>query len=180
MTHKELEGQVELYGERLANFIEHYALPEEWFAVPDHIAIKCATRTEFERQIEELRAYTTEPIKGKDMHGRTLGTVVLADAISIGSFGAVNIVEVMEPRPEKANAETTRFEHAEFYFPDFAGVVPLLNESGISHDMSDDNPMHRCIEEIIISDELFELKLNDRQLGDIVGEETLKSENYDL
>ncbi len=180
MTYKEIEAGADLYGQRLAAFVEHYRLPEEWFGMPDHIAVKCSDRADFDEQIELLRPFTDVSIMGKDMHGRTLGTVELAASIMVGSFGEVNIIEVMEPRPEKAGVGLIGFEHMEFTYDEFAGATYVLGKRGIEFNLPDDNPAHQCIDEIIICDEGFELKLNDRPLVDIIKEETSKGKNYEL
>lgn len=169
------ESELEAYGEELEEFIDMFWLPQGWFGAPDHVAIKCADRSDFERTIRTFED-DAEQISAIDMDGRTLAAVRLASSVAVGSLGDVSWIEVMEPRPEKVGKDVVGLEHMEFTFPDFGLVRDLLSERNIPHEMQS-NPSHRWIN-IVLNELRQELKLNDKPLSEIVEEELASGESY--
>lgn len=169
------ESELEAYGEELEEFIDMFWLPQGWFGAPDHVAIKCADRSDFERTIRTFED-DAEQISAIDMDGRTLAAVRLASSVAVGSLGDVSWVEVMEPRPEKVGKDVVGLEHMEFTFPDFGLVRDLLSERNIPYEMQS-NPSHRWIN-IVLNELRQELKLNDKPLSEIVEEELASGESY--
>lgn len=169
------ESELEAYGEELEEFIDMFWLPPGWFGAPDHVAIKCADRSDFERTIRTFED-DAEQISAIDMNGRTLAAVRLASSIAVASLGDISWVEVMEPRPEKVGKDVVGLEHMEFTFPDFGLVRDLLSERNIPYEMQS-NPSHTWIN-IVLNELRQELKLNDKPLSEIVEEELASGESY--
>jgi predicted metalloenzyme YecM len=167
MNQKFLE-QMDAYAAELEAFVEYHGLPEQWFVRPDHVAVKCADRMDYEDTMLEFKPDAEQRSQIK-MDGRYLGTVKLLSSIAVGNFGEVAWIEVMEPRPEKVGKDIMGFEHMEFLYPDFASIRTKLDDKNIPYEMQQ-NSGHRWVN-IVINDMGQELKLNDRTLGAIVVDE---------
>lgn len=164
----EYEEEVERFAEVLEGFIERYELPEEWFKVPDHLAIKCADGLDYVYTVEELLpdAHQASEIV---MDERRLATLQLVSPVQVGDLGEVSWLEIMEPRPEKVGKDLIGLEHMEFYYPDFDEVTVLLAKYDIDFTLQQ-NPGHAWVN-IVLNEQGQELKLNNRLLGETVAEE---------
>jgi hypothetical protein len=174
---KSFDVQVNDYAATLSSFVREYDLPAEWFAVPDHVAVKGADKADFEALVEQFRPLS-ERISCIDMDNRRLATAQLTGDILVGAFGAVQWVEIMEPRPEKVGKDVVGFEHMEFYYPHFDRVIDVLNQKGIAYEMQK-NPGHAWAN-IVLNEKGQELKLNDKPLGTTVFEELEDGRSYIL
>lgn len=164
---KHLEG-LEAYAQDLEDFIDALVLPESWFAEPDHITVKCADAADFDQTLEAFKG-DAEQISYVEMGGRRLATVKLLSSISMASLGEVQLVEVMEPRPEKIGRDIVGFEHMEFYYPDFKEVREVLRSRKHPFEMQG-NAGHQWVN-IVINNRGQEVKLNNRTLADTVAHE---------
>lgn len=169
------ESELEAYGEELEEFIDMFWLPPGWFGEPDHVAIKCADRSDFESTLETFED-EAEEMSAVDMDGRTLAAVRLASSIAVASLGDVKWVEVMEPRPEKVGKDLVGLEHMEFTFPDFAAVRDLLGERNIAYEVQS-NPGHAWVN-IVLNERGQELKLNNKPLSAVIEEELASGDAY--
>lgn len=164
----EYEEDIEEYAQALRNFIEKYELPEIWFGISDHLALKCADGEEYDYVLQELLPDTTQ-ISEVSLDGRRLAALYLTADQAVGTVGKVRWIEVMEPRPEKIGKDLTGIEHMEFYYPDFSEIGQILASKGI--DFSEQsNPGHAWIN-IVINNQRQELKLNNKLLADMVHDE---------
>ena len=153
------------YAVSLERFVGFHRLPESWFYVPDHFALKCADATDFEATMKEWEPLSQE-MGFVELNGRKLGSAKLNSPIPIGRFGEVKWLEFMEPRPEKVGKDTVGVDHAEFFFPDFKSVTNVLKQRGVVHELQQ-NPSHEWVT-IIIGNNGEELKLNNGTLADVV------------
>lgn len=160
------EQQVADYAAALHAFRAEYGLPGEWFAEPDHIAVKCADATDFDKTLAEWLP-KAESLSYIHLNGRRLATAKLLGPIAVGEEGEVGWLEIMEPRPEKAGQDVVGVDHMEFMFADFDAVKALLAERGVSF-TPQENPSHRWVS---IDANGHELKLNDLPLAAVVPEE---------
>lgn len=163
------EHAIDKYVESLEQFVQRRRLPQEWFNEPDHLAVKCLDGKHFDAMLDtwarrvDLASYVR-------MDGRRLAAVHLGEAaISLGMFGSVEWLEIMEPRPEKVGKDTVGIDHAEFVYPDFTAVKQVLRFRKVPYELQE-NPNHSWVN-IPINSLGQELKLNDRPLADIVGHE---------
>lgn len=164
----EYEEEIERFAEELEGFIGRYELPEKWFKVPDHLAIKCADGLDYVYRVEELLAdahQASEII----MDERRLATMELISPVIVGDLWKVSWLEIMEPRPEKVGKDVVGLEHIEFYYPDFDEVTRLLASYDIEFTLQH-NPGHAWVN-IVLNKQGQELKLNNRMLGETVAEE---------
>lgn len=159
------------YAESLRAFVDEHELPSDWFKVPDHIAIKGANAADFEAIMNSFKPLANQ-LSYIEMDGRRLGTAQIISPITIGTFGSVSWVEIMEPRPEKVGKDVVGMEHMEFYYPHFDEVKAALTERNIPFEQQQ-NPGHAWIN-IVINNSGQELKINDRLLADAVTEEIQK------
>lgn len=174
---KNFEQAVKDYEWRLGRFIRAHELPKEWFAAPDHLAIKCFDAADYESERNIWRPLT---IQGKIseivMNNRRLGTAELAAAVSVGMLGKVTWIEIMEPRPEKVGKDVVGLEHMEFCYPNFAEVTAHLDKQGIEYKM-EENPGHAWVN-IVLNKYGQELKINNRTLADVVPQELADGISY--
>jgi predicted metalloenzyme YecM len=163
-----IEAQLPAYLDSLDEFIHDYDLPLEWFNQPDHIAYKCANSAEFDSVMRDMQT-EAQQLSFVHLNNRRLGAAHLNLPLTVGDYGAVEWVEIMEPLPEKVGSDVIGLEHMEFYFPDFKAACAVLDEQGVSYEMQD-NPNHEWIS-IIINDKNQELKINNDTLAHIVEDE---------
>jgi len=166
-SHASLERAAKAYGEVLEKFCLEHELPSEWFAHPDHLAVKCADRDHYRSVVEQAKPYSREMTE-VPLNGRFLATAKLADMLSLGKYGEIDWLEIMEPRPEMVGVDVVGVDHAEFYFADFETVIDELDIKNISFECQS-NPAHAWVS-FQIADNL-ELKLNDAPLDDVVEHE---------
>lgn len=159
---------LEIYGRTLSTFLNQHNLPREWFERPDHFAVKCANRADYQDTCQTLagRVYARKFFE-LQQGGRLLASGNLTGSVSLAGFG-FQMVEVMQPRPGK-ETEEGYVEHTEFTFPDFATVMDVLDSRGVDFELQS-NPGHGWVN-VPISDGLLELKINDRSLGQVVTKE---------
>src|SRR5690349_1913904 len=101
------------YASALERFRKESDLPEEWFAVPDHLAIKCADPADYERTVQEWLSYA-DSLSYARLNNRRLASANLSEPILVGVNGQVTWVEIMEPRPEKVGKDPVGIDHMEF------------------------------------------------------------------
>jgi predicted metalloenzyme YecM len=166
MTFKE---EVKVYTKSLARFMYLYSLPEKWFTKPDHLAIKAKDAAAYDAHVEYWK---DKAVKGRvseiKMNGRRLGTVRLKEPFSVGPFGIISWIELMEPRPNMVGKDKVGLDHMEFYYPKFDEVMTALKERDVIAKL-ESNPSHEWIS--IILHDGHELKLNNGRLGTMVSKE---------
>jgi predicted metalloenzyme YecM len=174
---KKFNLQVKDYIQILTLFVNQKGLPREWFMSPDHIAIKAADAKDFEALIEEFRPHSRR-ISCIDMDSRRLAVALMNKSIPMGAFGKVELVEIMEPRPDKLGDDVVGFEHMEFYYPYLERVQEELQRRGLKDGIKlQRNPAHSWVN-IVLNDQGQELKLNDNSLAVIVRQELEPGMSY--
>lgn len=162
----DFDAKLAEYVQVLGAFRTANSLPDDWFAVPDHVAIKCADGAEYEA---EMQAWLPEAAQAQSvpLNGRLLGSLRLLQPLKTSGLGQVEWLEVMEPRPEKVGVDPVGIDHMEFCFGDFDAAAKALGEKGIAYD-SQENPGHKWLS--IMADG-HEFKLTDKSLADVVASE---------
>jgi predicted metalloenzyme YecM len=160
------EVEIANYADALQSFWDQHELPHDWFMRPDHIAIKCADGPAFDKALEKWMPEAVE-LSYVHMNGRRLATALLLVPVTVGAFGDVEWLEIMEPRPERIGSDPVGIDHMEFYYDDFEAAIEVLNAKGIEFAMQK-NPNHNWLS---IMANGHEFKLNDRLLADIVAAE---------
>lgn len=97
---REFTLQITEYAEALQAFRTEHDLPAEWFAVPDHLAVKCAGSADYESTIQTWLPLAAE-LSYVYLNDRRLATARLLGPLTVGEFGDIEWLEIMEPRPEK-------------------------------------------------------------------------------
>ncbi len=176
------EQEVRDYAKTLTKFVIRHRLPPKWFAMPDHLATKASDRQDFEARVHGWRGLVLgREILGIDKQGRTLASAQLETPISVGEFGSVKWIEIMEPRPEKVGQDVVGLEHMEFYYPHFFEIRMVLNDGGVDfteENNSEDGKQGHAWINIVLNEAGQELKLNDRPLAKIVAAERKAHELY--
>lgn len=114
-----LTHEIANYASDLKRFIEDARLPEAWFANPnpDHLAVKAANATHFERLVETLKANEladVQKIACTVLDGRRIATAFLASEMLVGQDWEIGCLEVIEPRPERVGKDVVGVDHMEF------------------------------------------------------------------
>lgn len=160
-----LQKELEKYEMSFTAFVDEHSLPAEWFAHPDHFAVKCADRDDYIATYRLLsNVADKEGIWAVDMDGRSLASAKLASRFLLGGF-SFEWVEIMQPRPGKETA-SGYVEHTEFVVPDFTAVEKVLQERGIPFEHQA-NPGHAWIN-VVIDDDMREIKFNNLPLEKVV------------
>lgn len=168
MILKQLDVELLKYDEAFSEFRRRHQLPEEWFAQPDHFAIKCADEADYLATCEELRSEVTpDGIWQISLDERFLASAQLLGETTLGSYG-FKWVEIMQPRPGKEL--TSGFvEHTEFVFPNFDQVLTVLKGSDAEIEIQK-NPGHSWVN-VVIDPAGREIKFNDKSLEDVAEHE---------
>ncbi len=165
------------YAESLEDFVGNHELPWRWFATLDHLAVKCMDAEHYEDTVQgwlsgaNIASYVW-------LNNRRLASLNLENGLTIGRFGKVEWLEVMEPRPERAGKDVVGLEHVEFVFPDFAAVQALLDRRRIPYEQQS-NLNHNWLN-LVINEYGQELKLTDKPLAQMVTEGLESGEAYVL
>lgn len=168
MRQQALAEELTAYEQYFNAFMQLHDLPTEWFAVSDHVAIKCANAADYTETCSELAGMTnSEGVWELGLDGRLLGSAGLAEPITFGDH-AFGWIEIMQPRPGKEISKAF-VEHTEFLYADFASVTAALDAKGIAYELQE-NPGHRWIN-IPIDTNGREVKINDKLLADVVAAE---------
>lgn len=161
------------FGEQLAEYVQalerfrtEHGLPDNWFAAPDHAAIKCADSADYEAQ---LREWLPKAAQAQYVHlnGRRLASVLLSESLTAGDFGRVEWLEIMEPRPEKVGIDPVGVDHMEFVFGDFAAARGVLQAKGLGYE-AQKNPNHQWLSIVAYG---HEFKLTNKSLAEVVAAE---------
>lgn len=164
MSQDQIENEIKEYEKSFNSFLSKYELPTEWFLVADHVAIKCADRSDYTNTCQIMSSKTREGVWEIELDGRSLGSAELESPIYIGEH-MFSWIEIMQPRPGKESAHGF-VEHTEFLFADFDHVVDILNQKNIPYELQE-NPGHRWIN-IVIDDQGREIKINNKVLAEVV------------
>jgi len=160
------KSELAVYAEAIETFRLEYELPNEWFARPDHVAIKCADSTDYDSMVGEWLPSATHCYY-VHLNNRRLGTAKLLSPIAIGNLGTVQWLEIMEPRPEKVGIDPVGVDHMEFDFVGFNAAEEILNAKGVSYERQK-NPNQEWLS---IMAHGHEFKLSSKPLDDIIAAE---------
>jgi len=160
------EAELTAYAEAVKSFRAEYDLPAEWFAGPDHVAIKCAGSSDYEATLA-LWLPKAAQAQYVELNGRRLASARLLEPITVGGLGRADWLEVMEPRPEKVGIDPVGVDHMEFVFTDFAAAERVLRAKGIPYE-AQQNPGHEWLS--ILADG-HEFKLTNKSLADVIAAE---------
>lgn len=106
-----------------ANNLEAFAasvddLPPRWLTQPDHVTIRCADALDYEGTLGVFTHIGAEAREVLFRNHRT-ATVRLMGHASVGSFGWVEWLEVVEPEPERPlPPEMLGIGHVGFFVPE--------------------------------------------------------------
>jgi hypothetical protein len=163
-----IDLELATYEQAFVAFKEANNLPDAWFEVPDHFAIKCADRADYDQTCDELEIMAdSEGIWELELDDRLLASAGLANPVTLAGY-RFGWVEIMQPRPGKESAAGF-VEHTEFLLPDFAEIMTALEEREVAYELQE-NPGHRWLN-IVIDAHGREIKINDKLLADVVAAE---------
>lgn len=155
--------QVADYATALQKFRTDNDLPSEWFAQPDHLAIKCAGPVDYEQTVQNWLPQAAS-LSYAPLNNRRLASVRLSQPLVVGNNGAVEWLEIMEPRPEKVGKDPVGIDHMEFLFADFEAASTVLRAKNIPFEQ-EQNPLHEWLSIFAYG---HEFKLNNSVLAQIV------------
>lgn len=160
------KSELAVYVEAIEAFRLEHGLPSEWFARPDHVAIKCADSIDYDSMVGEWLPSAAHCYYVR-LNNRRLGTAKLLKPIAIGDLGVVEWIEIMEPRPEKVGIDPVGIDHMEFDFADFTAAEEILNAKGVPYERQ----KNRNHEWLSVMAHGHEFKLSSKSLDHIIAAE---------
>ncbi len=104
MNIAELQDGLDEYEQAFSVFVQTHDLPVEWFAVPDHFAVKCVSADNYNQTCGQLAQLAdTEGVWELDINDRMLGSAGLANPMMLAGY-EFGWVDIMQPRPGKETA----------------------------------------------------------------------------
>ena len=147
----------------------------------DHIAVKLANRNEYDKYLKLVRdsghctSLTYTSMKDED---RDLATAVLDEPVEIVSsdgvvIGLSTMLEIMEPRPAKANGkDIIGLEHIEVLVPDHKVIIARLKEGNVPMEEGRNDYHHTVVVQWIGADgedgHMEEIKFTERPLSEVI------------
>jgi predicted metalloenzyme YecM len=164
-----LQEEINQYCQNLRQFLFQNDLEELVLNCSiDHFAIKLANSDHYSKYIDSLKKDSSS-ISDTEMHNRRLATALLNQPLMfmlIKQQTSCNVMEIIEPKPEKANKRLVGFEHIEIYHKDLDRVKQFLKSKNVAFE-DYENPHHRAAV-LVINDKGQEIKFTDSRLEEIV------------
>lgn len=131
----------------------------------DHFAVKLRDTKSFESYLNSIKPFCLE-LSYIKMNDRKIATARLTAPHLFENLGKCDILEIMEPRPEKSGKEPSKFDHIEVYNPNLAELEGRLGLLGIAYQPYQ-NPGHKALV-LVINPQGQEIKFTDNHLLEIV------------
>jgi predicted metalloenzyme YecM len=165
-----LQQQANNFAQSLNQFLDNYPELKSLCNYPiDHMAIKAHGKNDYETYINSVIQFSIPPITYTPMDQRRIATATLKEPIEFSHFGSATTLEIIEPKPEKAETADARFDHIEIRNPNFEEVEQVLNKLNIPYKPYA-NPKHKALV-IVINDQQQEIKFTNGNLAEIVRQE---------
>ena len=179
-SRKTLQQQAIEYTESLAQFLQNYpTLKSVILGHPiDHLAIKAYATEDYDQFIESIKAFVLTPFTFTPMDNRRIATAILKEPIQFLPFGQTEVLEIIEPKPEKAKKTAARFDHIEIFNPDFPTIEKILVKQSISFSRYQ-NSKHKALM-IVINEKGQEIKFTNSNLKQIVAEEIAENSAFTI
>jgi hypothetical protein len=172
-----LNQELAEYSIALTTYEGVYQLPAQLFEHPDHLAIKAANIKEFEEMVRSIRP-NSEQLTCIEQDGRFLAAAKVVGAFSLGLYGKVQWLEIIEPKPEKSGIDNTGIDHAEFYYPKFERVLTIFDRRDVNYEVQPIGEHNRANVVFMRGGRKFEFGITDALVSDIVAEEIENGEAY--
>ncbi|HEX3095592.1 MAG TPA: VOC family protein [Patescibacteria group bacterium] len=154
------------YAEEAKLFFYSYGLADLVVDVPiDHVAIKALNRKEYEEYIQMYQPLSKR-ISSTKVNNRDLATVVLQTPLDGGTFGPVELLEIMEPRPGVIATTHDLIDHIEIFKKDLNQIQEILKHKEVEFKMQS-NEAHNAVV-VEITEWGQEVKFTDRALLEII------------
>lgn len=165
ITPERLQQLLPAFAEEAKLFFYSYGLAELVIDLPiDHVAIKALNREVYE-EYTKMYLPLSERVSSSVVNDRDLATAVLNEPLDAGTFGRVQLLEIMEPRPNTIATTHDIIDHIELLVPDLKVIQSSLEWKEV--DFSEQsNDQHTCLV-IEINEWGQEVKFTDRSLHDI-------------
>lgn len=165
-----LKTEIQKYLITLFSFFRQNQLLDLLKGPVDHLAIKSANSQQFEIFLDSLKSFS-ESLSYVNLNNRRLATAILKNRYKFGDLGSSKILELMEPRPEKANRDFVGFEHIELRVSDskLKSIVTQLKKSNLLLEFQH-NPAHDAAV-VRINNSGQEVKFSNKNLQEIIHHE---------
>lgn len=173
-TFDRLQREVDIYFMSLRDFVRQHSLGSLIGPV-DHVAFKTASTSHYEKCIEQFQCFAPTG-NYVEMSNRRLATLELDEhkLLSCTELGQTRFLEVMEPKPDKANVGFSGLEHAEIFKQNLEAVKKELDHQGVIYSVSE-NPYHTTVV-VKINQKGQEIKFTNRGLEKVIKEQSRKGE----
>ena len=143
----------------------------------DHLALKAEDGRDYEELLRIFSRISTRVYETL-INSRRISVAQLKSFVGLRfgdtSLGSTRLLEIMEPRPEKAGQDLVGFEHIELVVPQLEGVRQELMLRG-SHFQEGGNDYHQTVV-LKINDNGQEVKFTNRPLIAIIEEQIKRGE----
>jgi predicted metalloenzyme YecM len=162
-----LQQQANSFAQSLNQFLDKYPELKSLCNYPiDHMAIKAHGKNDYETYLHSVIQFSIPPTTYTPMDQRRIATAILNEPIDFSHFGSTSILEIIEPKPEKAETVDAKFDHIEIRNPNFEKIEKVLLRLNIPYKPYA-NPKHKALV-IVINDQEQEIKFTNGNLAEIV------------
>ena len=160
------------YAEEAKLFFYSYGLADLVIDLPvDHVAIKALDRKVYDQYLKTFLPLTTR-MSFKPVGPRDIATAELSTPLDAGTFGAVELLEIMEPKPGAIATTHDLIDHIELLVPDLEPITKALKDKEVIYKMQV-NENHTAVV-VEINEWGQEVKFTDRSLFDITEKQIAK------
>lgn len=179
-----LQSLLLAYAEEVKMFFYAYGLAHLVVDVPvDHVAIKALNRATYEQYLN-IYFPLSKQISYAHINERDLATAVLQKPLDAGTFGTVEMIEIMEPKPEVIPTTHDIIDHIELLVPNLEIIKQALTDKDVDFKIQT-NINHTGVV-VELNEWGQEIKFTDRSLADITateiktGKGTIMTKQFEL
>ncbi len=157
------------YSEEAKLFFYSYGLANLVIDKPiDHVAIKALNRETYEQYLDIYKPLS-ERLSSARINDRDLATVVLQKPLEAGTFGSVNLLEIIEPKPGAIATTYDLIDHIEIFTNNLEEAASILKNKDVLFKEKSNGGHNTLV--IEINEWGQEVKFTDTPLGEIVDHE---------
>lgn len=165
---QDINDEVKKYGQTMLHFMWSTDFPEGLVTNPDHVMIKSATPSDFDKRVKSISPWAEQKIF-VEVDTRFLVAARLIVPMALTEYKEVNWIEIMESKSPDGTADYLGVEYVEFYHSDFNQAGLFMKRKKVDAEKRVDG-LHRWWN-IRMNDEGQELRITDKPLSEIIDKE---------
>ena len=164
----EIEREAQKYGQAMLRFVNSTDFPIDILTYPDHLMIKTTSPSDFDKKVKAINPWS-EQVAFMEIDERFLVAAHLVVPLTMTQYRPVEWLEIMEPKSPESTSDYPGAEYVEFYHNNFNEAGLLMKKRRITYEKRVDG--HHRWWNIRINDEGQELRITDKPLSEIIGQE---------